>query len=381
MTDRSRHRREREAKQLSAKKPYRVAVALSGGVDSSTAAALLVRQGYEVIGISMRLWAAHHEGELRGNHCRSPSAVADARQVCAFLSIPFHLADLEQVFKAEVVDYFCDSYALGRTPNPCVACNREVKFKALLRVALDLGAAYLATGHYARIRRHDGQHQLLKGIDSEKDQAYVLYTLGQKELSHLLFPVGRYTKQQVRTMAAEYNLPTASRPESQDVCFVQGGDYRELVAHRRPETARPGPILDLQGHVLGEHRGVAFYTIGQRQGLGVTAAHPLYVLSIHAALNTLIVGPKAAMLRRALVAEQISFVAGTPPAHPISIRAKIRYKAEEARATLIPLPGRMARVVFADPQPAITPGQAVVFYRGDLVLGGGTIASASQPEV
>jgi len=222
---------------------------------------------------------------------------------------------------------------------------------------------------------------LLKGVDGEKDQAYVLYMLGQKELSHILFPLGPYTKGQVRAVAAKHNLPTADRMESQDVCFVQDGDYRDFVAQQRPETRRPGPILDLKGRVLGEHRGIAFYTIGQRQGLGISAAHALYVLEINAGSNALIVGPKAALLRRALLAEHVVFVAGAPPAHPISITAKIRYKAKEVRATLIPLPEQMARVIFSDPQPAVTPGQAVVFYQGDVVLGGGIITSACPLEV
>ena len=358
---------------------HRVAVALSGGVDSSTTAALLVEQGHEVIGVMMRLWAAHFQGEFPENPCCSASAVADARQVCALLGIPFRLVDLEDAFREEVVDYFCDSYALGRTPNPCLACNRHIKFKALLRLALDLGAEYLATGHYARIRLHGGEYDLLKGRDEEKDQAYVLYMLGQEELSHLLFPLGSYTKRQVRAIARNRGLPTADRVESQDVCFAQ--DYRHFVAQQRPGTKRLGPIVDCQGRVLGEHRGIAFYTIGQRRGLGISAADPLYVLEIDAALNSLTVGPKAALLRQGLLAEQVSFVAGVPPAHPVSITAKIRYKAKEASATLIPLPGQTAEVVFVSPQLAITPGQAVVFYHGDTVLGGGIIASTSPVEV
>jgi tRNA-specific 2-thiouridylase len=362
-------------------KPRRVVVALSGGVDSSTAAALLVQRGYQVSGVMMRLWATHYQGDMPENRCCSPAAVADARQVCALLGIPFQLVDLEEEFKTRVVDYFCDTYALGRTPNPCLACNRYIKFKALLRLAFDLGAEFLATGHYARIRSQNGEYQLLKGIDSEKDQSYVLYMLGQEELPHVLFPLGDYTKRQVRAMAAEYNLATADKLESQDACFVSDGDYRAFLAQQRPATIRPGPILDLQGRALGEHRGVAFYTVGQRQGLGITAAHPLYVLEIDSARNALIAGPKAALFRRELRAEQVHFVAGSLPPQPVSITAKIRYKAQEAPATMIPLPGQMASVVFADPQPAITPGQGVVFYQDDTVLGGGIIASAGPVEV
>ena len=357
-------------------KPHRIAVALSGGVDSSTVAALLVQQGHNVSGVMMRLWATHYAGKWPENRCCSPAAVADARRVCALLGIPFHLVNLEGEFKARVVDYFCDSYTLGRTPNPCLACNRHIKFKALLHVAFDLGAEYLATGHYARVQWGNGNYQLLKGIDERKDQSYVLYMLGQAELPHLLFPLGQYTKRQVRAMAAEYNLPTADKAESQDACFVSDGDYRAFVAQQRPETIRPGPILDLQGQFLGEHRGVAFYTVGQRQGMGIAAPHALYVLEIDSARNALIVGPRAALFRSELLAEEVSFVTGSAPPQPVSVTAKIRYKAKEAPATLIPLPGQVAKVVFADPQPAIAPGQGVVFYQGDNVLGGGVIASA-----
>jgi tRNA-specific 2-thiouridylase len=340
---------------------------------------VLLEQGYEVIGITMRLWTEGHRPPLPENDGPSP-VVADARQVCDALGIPLRILDARDVFRQKVVDYFCDSYALGRTPNPCLACNREIKFKELLRFSLDLGAEFLATGHYARIRGRDGKYQLLRGIDKEKDQGYVLYMLGQEQLSHLLFPLGSYTKQEVRAVAARYRLPTANRNESQDVCFVREEDYRDFVVRQRPDTRRPGPICDLQGHVLGRHQGIASYTIGQREKLGICASYPLYVLEIDAVNNTLVVGPKAALLRRALLAEQVSFVSGSPPEDSVSITAKVRYKAEEAPATLSPLPRKTAKVVFAYPQPAIAPGQAVVFYEEDLVLGGGIIASAGPIE-
>ncbi len=358
----------------------RVAVALSGGVDSSTAAALLVRQGYDVVGLMMRLWATRYAGDLPDNRCCSSAAVEDARQVCELLGIPFRMIEMEQDFRLHVVEYFCDGYALGRTPNPCLACNRHIKFRALLHLAFEFGAQYLATGHYARIRSSNGAYQLLKGVDREKDQSYVLYMLGQDELSNVLFPLGGYTKRQVRALAAEHNLPTADRPESQDVCFVSDGNYRAFVARQRPETVRSGPILDLRGRVMGEHRGIAFYTIGQRQGLGIAAPHPLYVVEIDPSRNALIVGPKAAVFRRRLWAEDVHFVAGSPPAGKADITAKIRYKAEEATATLVPLPEQRAEVIFDQPQPAITPGQGVVFYQGDIVLGGGIIASGGAEE-
>jgi tRNA-specific 2-thiouridylase len=340
-----------------------------------------VQQGYAVSGVMMRLWATRYQGEFPDNRCCSPSAETDARRVCEILGIPFHLVDLEEEFRAQVVDYFCDTYALGRTPNPCLACNRKIKFEALLRVAFDLGAQYLATGHYARIRSRNGMYQLLKGVDEAKDQSYVLYMLGQRQLPHLLFPLGDFTKRQVRDMAAKYNLPVADKVESQDACFVSDGDYRAFVAHQRPETVRRGPILDLQGRAVGEHGGVTFYTIGQRQGLGISSPHPLYVVEIDTARNALVVGPKAALFRRELLAEKVSFVAGYPPLQAVAIAAKIRYRANEAPAVLIPLPGQTAGVAFAQPQPAITPGQGVVFYQGDIVFGGGIIAAAGPLEV
>lgn len=347
----------------------------------------------------MRLWGAPHMDDLPENSGSTPAAVEDARHVCALLGIPFHVVNLEEEFKAKVVGYFCDAYALGRTPNPCLACNHEIKFGALLRIARKWGADYLATGHYARIRWWDGQYQLLRGVDRQKDQSYVLYRLGQEELPHLLFPLGEHNKHHVRAMAAAFGLPTADKADSQDACFLSHGDYRGFLARERPETERAGPILDLQGRVLGEHRGVAFYTIGQRQGMGLAAAHPLYVVEIDPARNALIVGPKAALLRNELLAEDVHFVAGHPPLQSapiplkrdaesrhllgegVAITAKIRYKAPEAAATLITLPNQKARVIFTAPQPAITPGQGVVFYQGEVVIGGGLIASAVLTEV
>jgi tRNA-specific 2-thiouridylase len=323
----------------------------------------------------MRLWSAPSMGQLPEELGSTSAAVEDARRVCALLGVPFRVLDLEEEFKAKVVGYFCDNYTLGRTPNPCLVCNREIKFKALLRVVRDWGADCLATGHYARIRCRDGHYQLLRGVDSCKDQSYVLFGLGQQELPRLLFPLGDLSKSEVRAMATAFGLPTADRAESQDACFLSHGDYRAFLARERPDATRLGQVLDLQGHVLGEHRGVAFYTVGQRQGLGLAAAYPLYVVEIDPARNALTVGPRAALMRRGLLAEEVHFVAGDAPRQPVGITAKIRYKAAEAEATLTPLPGRKARVIFAAPQPAITPGQGVVFYQDEVVMGGGIITS------
>jgi tRNA-specific 2-thiouridylase len=339
---------------------------MSGGVDSSTAAALLVERGYEVIGIMMRLWA---EGV---NRCCSPEAVEDARRVCSILGIPFYLVNYEREFKHYVVDYFIREYSNGRTPNPCLACNRYIKFSRLLEMALALEANYLATGHYARVRRLDGSYQLLRGVDKQKDQSYFLYMLGQKELSHILFPLGDYTKREVREIAMERGLPVAEKPESQDLCFVLDGDYRRFLRDHAPGAIKPGPIVDTSGRVLGEHKGLAFYTIGQRRGLGIAAREPLYVLEVDAKRNAIVVGTKAELGKRELLATDVNFVSGKPPEGPIEVTAKIRYKAVEVPAILKPI-GSEVILTFPRPLRDITPGQGVVFYQGDVVLGGGII--------
>ncbi len=353
--------------------PRKVAVALSGGVDSSVAAALLVEQGHDVVGVTMRLWATRLVHEP-GAECCSAAAIADAKRVCQLLRIPFHLIDLQAEFHQRVVEYFCDSYAHGLTPNPCLCCNRHIKFGALLRACLSMGVDWLATGHYARVRPAQGQFQLLGAVDPSKDQSYVLYMLNQDVLRHIVFPLGSYSKTQVRMMAAERALPTARKAESQDICFASEFGYRALVAAKRPDMAQPGPILDSSGRVLGQHRGIAFYTVGQRRGLGIAAPQPVYVVEIRPEQNALIVGPKSALEDHVLYAEDLLFVSGKVPSRSLQITAKIRYTAQDAAATLFPLPGRKARVVFCKPQAAIAPGQAVVFYQGDVLLGGGTIS-------
>lgn len=354
------------------RRPQRVAVALSGGVDSSVAAALLLREGLDVFGVTMLLWSAAPVGES--------SAVDDARLVCDALGIPLHVVDVREQFKSQVVDAFCESYQCGWTPNPCLTCNRQIKFGVLLNAALELGADQLATGHYARIAFNDGRYHLLRAKDRRKDQSYVLYSLGQDDLTRARFPVGALTKEEVRSMADGLGLPSAHRPESQDACFLARTDYRQLVARLRPDAARPGPIVDLAGRVIGEHHGIAFYTVGQRQGLGIFGPSPSYVLEIDASRNAIVVGPKAALYRGSLLAHRVSYVAGQPPRGPVAIQAKIRYNAREKPATLEALPDQMARVTFSSPEPAITPGQGVVFFQGDLVLGGGLILTPGPRE-
>jgi tRNA-specific 2-thiouridylase len=341
---------------------------MSGGVDSSVAAALLVDQGYDVVGVMMRLWAEEE------NRCCSPQAVDDARRIAAQLEIPFRLVNYEDLFRDCVVDYFIAEYSRGRTPNPCLVCNRHIRFGRLLRHAHALDVDYLATGHYARIDRVDGQCRLRMAADPQKDQSYVLYMLGQEELRHVLFPVGDYTKAQVREMARQIGLPVADKDESMELCFVTDDDYRRFLREHAPEAVRPGPILDTSGREIGRHQGLPFYTVGQRRGLGVAAPEALYVIELDVTRNALIVGPARELGRRTLLATEVTYVSGKPPAGPARVQARIRYKARLAAATWTPLRDGQARVRFDQPLRDITPGQAVVAYQEDVVLGGGIIA-------
>jgi tRNA-uridine 2-sulfurtransferase len=360
--------------------PRTVFAALSGGVDSSTAAALLVQQGYEVHGITMCVSAPRDDDEAGDDDSGPTTSVDLARQVCSVLGIPFHLVDLRRQFRETVVDYLCESYLHGITPNPCIVCNQYIKFGALMQAARDLGAQYLATGHYAQVHDRGGEYELRRAVDRNKDQSYMLYRLGQSELAATMFPVGGLVKAEVRAMAQQMGLPTAQRAESQDLCFVQGGDYRRLLQARWPASLRPGSIVDAKGKVLGQHQGIAAYTIGQRQGLGLAAAAPLYVLKIDVENNVLVVGPQSAAGSTELIAEQVHYVSGDLPSQAVSVVAKVRYRAGEAGARLVPVTERTARVIFEEPQFAVTPGQSVVFYQGDVVLGGGVIVSTLSAE-
>jgi tRNA-specific 2-thiouridylase len=346
-----------------------VAIALSGGIDSSTAAFLLQEAGYEVIGLTMRLWP-EDEAMPRKRHTH-PSNIHDAELICQRLDIPFHVIDLENEFKQYVINYFCAEYAQGRTPNPCIACNRHIKFGFLLDHALSLNADYLATGHYARIECHNDTYHLLKGIDPDKDQSYMLYTLGKDRLSRVLFPLGDYTKSQARDLARQKSLPTADKPGSQDICFI-ASDYGTFLSYYFPPSS--GEIVNSQGEVLGKHRGTAFYTVGQRHGLRLATAEPLYVTKIEPGRNRLIVGSKQDLRTTGLIATELSWVSGRAPSEPMTVAVKIRYRSPEIAATLYPRAGS-AEVSFHHPQLTVTPGQAVVFYQDNEVLGGGTIES------
>jgi len=356
----------------------RVVVAMSGGVDSSVAAALLVEQGYDVIGIMLRLWSETDQGRGPSNRCCALDAQYDAERVAQLLDIPFYVVNLSGAFKQRVVAYFEDEYAVGRTPNPCIECNRHIRFGHLLRRALALDADYLATGHYARVRHTDGAFYLLRGEDPLKDQSYVLHVLGQDQLAQVLLPIGHYTKSHVRRMALDRGLPVAQRPDSQDLCFIADGDYRRYLTQRRPDALRPGPILRRNGQVLGEHRGLAHYTIGQRKGIGVAGSHPLYVLALDATTNALIVGPAEELGQDECEAHAVNWIAGRPPAQTFRATAKIRYKSCDVPVEVDATGNDTVRVRFGRALRDITPGQAVVFYAGEQVLGGGTISPVAK---
>ncbi|KAB8145211.1 tRNA 2-thiouridine(34) synthase MnmA [Chloroflexia bacterium SDU3-3] len=352
----------------------KVIVAMSGGVDSSLAAALLHEQGHEVTGVTMHLWDGDDD-RLAESLCCSLEIAESARRVCAQLGIPYYVFNYQREFRRHVIDYFLKEYAQGYTPNPCLACNRDVKFRALLQRAQALGVDYVATGHYARIQRgEDGGFQLLRGLDPEKDQAYMLHMLGQEDLAHLLFPIGSYTKSQVRELAKQRGLDSADRPESQDICFVPGGDYRNLLREERPESIMAGPIVDADGRELGRHQGLPLYTVGQRRGLGITSRQPMYVIQLDPARNAVVVGPADALERTSLDATQATFVSGQFPAAPFTCDVQIRSHATPVPATITPGQGGAIHVDFAAPQRAITPGQAAVFYNGDTVIGGARIS-------
>ena len=356
-----------------------VVVAMSGGVDSSVAAALLVEQGYRVIGMMLRLWS--EPGMEDDNRCCTPDAMALARRVAAKLDIPFYALDARETFHDVVVTSFIDGYRQGITPNPCILCNRQIRWGFLYERARAFGADYFATGHYARLRRDDdGTTRLLRGLDPAKDQSYVLSVLEQEKLRRTFFPIGEYAKPDVRQLARKFDLPVASRADSQDLCFLANRDYRGFLARNAPGAAgQPGPIVTTAGSVIGEHQGLPFYTIGQRKGLGIAAPDPLYVLRKDLATNTLIVGREDELGQRSLTAEGVNWVTGSAPDGPLRVTAKIRYKATEADATVTPVENGQVRVEFDHPMRDITAGQRVVFYQGEECLGGGAITSAANP--
>ena len=353
----------------------RVVVGMSGGVDSSAAARLLLEQGYDVVGITLKLWPQDCLSRAE-DKCCGPQAVMDARSVCHTLGIPFYLVDEAEEFQRDVVQYFADEYKAGRTPNPCVMCNERLKFGSLLRRGRALGAEFVATGHYARVDRAglDGRVLLRRGRDSAKDQSYFLFSLRQEQLGRMLLPLGDLTKPETRDVAREAKLRTAEKEESMEICFVPDNDYGGFLRKAGFAQSHAGDIVDQQGRVLGKHEGIEFYTVGQRKGLGIAAAKPLYVLELDPANNRVIVGDEADLLRREFGVERCNWIAfGTPPAE-LEVTAQIRYRHPGTAATVVPGPHGSARVRLHEPQRAVTPGQACVFYQDDLVVGGGWIA-------
>ena len=369
----------------------RVIVAMSGGVDSSVAALILKQRGYDVVGVTMRLWTVERDDvPAHSKRCCSVEDVEDARRVCQAIDAPHYVLNLEREFQDHVVEYFVREYDRGRTPHPCLACNDKIKFDFLLRRAMFLDADYIATGHYARIQQNGRGLRLLKGTDANKDQSYVLFTLTQAEMGRLLLPIGDYPKPRIRQLAAEAGLPVADKPDSQEICFIPDGDYRKFIGER--STPRPGNLVDTSGSHMGRHPGVHFFTVGQRRGLGLqgNTGRPMYVVKIDPDTNEVVLGQEEDLYRDRLWASRVNFPSGNPPQGPVDVTAKIRYKASDSAATLSPIgmdggldspvagddvveTDQWAELRFQEPQRAVTPGQAVVFYDQNEVLGGGII--------
>jgi tRNA-specific 2-thiouridylase len=354
----------------------KIAVAMSGGVDSSTAAAILKEEGHEVFGLTMHLWDSLPGAPGEAGSCPAPGHVAEARRVAEQLGISHQVIPLQEPFASEIVGYFVDEYLRGRTPNPCVLCNRRIKFGALLKKAEELGASALATGHYARIQWEPSasRFKLRRGRDRRKDQSYFLFLLGQEQMGKILLPLGDKVKDEVREQAFRLNLPAARKAESQEICFIPDNDYRKFVETRKGEgIAKAGKIVNAQGQVLGLHEGIYAYTVGQRRGLGIAAPHPHYVLALDPGKNTVIAGRNEELFTAGLTVRAVNWVSIPPPEGKIEADVQIRYRHPGAPGTLVPLEGGRVRVELKIPQRAVTPGQAAVFYRGDEVLGGGWI--------
>jgi tRNA-uridine 2-sulfurtransferase len=358
------------------KEKKRVVVAMSGGVDSSVTAALLREEGYDVIGISMQVWDySRFAGaeECSFGSCCSLDDIHDARRVAEQLDIPFYVVNFEEEFQRLVIEDFIDEYFLGRTPNPCVRCNQWIKFELLLKKAQELGADFLATGHYARVERDEtGGYRLLKGVDQGKDQSYFLFTLTQEQLAHLLLPLGGMSKGEVRRLATRFGLRVAEKKESQEICFIPDDDYVRFIEEARGKGRLSGSIVDRSGAILGEHEGIYRYTVGQRKGLGIAHPHPLYVLKVDADKKEVVVGAKDELLHDCLLARNVNWIV-PPPAAPIEATCKIRYRHHPVLCRVLPLADNRAEVIFHSSEKSVTPGQAVVFYDDDTVLGGGWI--------
>ena len=357
------------------RKKTRVVVAMSGGVDSSVAAALLVQKGYDVIGVMMRLWSEPDDGSsARHNRCCTPDQMADARQVANQLNIPFYVLDVQEYFHRAVVQSFIDEHALGRTPNPCVACNREIRFDYLLEHSVALDSDYLATGHYARIRQTPSGYDLLEAHDKSKDQSYVLFVLGQYQLERLLFPIGELSKKEVRELAKSFDLPVANKVESMDLCFIANGDYRQFLKKHATDVFPSGPIVSATGQVIGQHNGIPNYTIGQRKGLGLSAGERLYVLVKDIEKNEIVVGTREELAIRSLNVSNVNWTNGIKPVETIETTVKIRYKSTPVLALVTPLGNNEVQVDFREAVFGATAGPAAVFYEEEKCIGGGIIS-------
>lgn len=352
-----------------------VVVGLSGGVDSSVAAYLLKEQGYDVIGVTMQIWQEEDSCTVEENGgCCGLSAVEDARRVAQKLDIPYYVMNFRKEFQEQVIDYFTREYLEGRTPNPCIACNRYVKWESLLKRSLEIGADYIATGHYARVEQlPNGRYAIRNSVTAKKDQTYALYNLTQEQLARTLMPVGAYTKEEIRKIAEEAGLPVAHKKDSQEICFVPDNDYAGFIKNSTGKTIPKGNFVQADGKVLGEHQGIIHYTIGQRKGLNLSMGHPVFVTKIRPDTNEVVIGENEDLFINTLLCDRVNFMAIEGLEEEVRLKAKIRYNHPGAECVISPAEEGKVRVTFDQPQRAITPGQAVVFYQGEYVAGGGII--------